>query len=38
MAVHLKELTEIGLKDIFMQNADLKAKWLLNYMITVCVN
>ena len=38
MGVHFKELTEIALKETFMQNVDLKRKRLLNYMSTVCMS
>uniref|UniRef100_A0A8C5PWW2 Uncharacterized protein n=1 Tax=Leptobrachium leishanense TaxID=445787 RepID=A0A8C5PWW2_9ANUR len=38
MAVHFKELTGIGLKEMFTQNVDLKGKRLLNYLNMVAVN
>lgn len=32
MAVHLKELAGIALKETFKRNVDLKGKWLLKVM------
>lgn len=38
MDKHFKELTGIALNETFLKNVELKGKWLLNFMTTVCMS